>query len=58
VVSGGGFLSTLENGPLRCNNRNTLLTGLIASGPNLRTELLTMLEGHMQPAGSSPKSTR
>ena len=58
VVSGGGFLSTLENGPLRCNNRNTLLTGLIASGPNLRAELLTMLEGHMQPAGSSSKSTR
>jgi myo-inositol-1(or 4)-monophosphatase len=58
VVSGGGFLSTLENGPLRCNNRNTLLTGLIASGPNLRAELLNMLEGHMQPAGSSPRSTR
>jgi myo-inositol-1(or 4)-monophosphatase len=56
VVSGGGFLSTLENRPLRCNNRNTLLTGLIASGPNLRSELLTMLEGHMQPAATSLKS--
>ena len=56
VVSGGGFVSTLENGPLICNNRNTLLTGLIASGPNLRAELLAMLEGHMQPAGSGGKA--
>ena len=56
VVSGGGFVSTLENGPLICNNRNTLLTGLIASGPNLRAELLAMLEGHMQPAGSDGKA--
>lgn len=57
VVSGGGFLSTLENGPLRCNNRRTLLSGLIASGPNLRNELLTMLEGHMQPtAGVHPRA--
>lgn len=55
VVSGGGFLSTLENRPLRCNNRKTLLSGLIASGPNLRKELLMMLEGHMQPtAGTKP----
>lgn len=53
VLSGGGFLSTLENGPLRCNNRKTLLSGLIASGPNLRKEILTMLEGHMQPAAGT-----
>jgi hypothetical protein len=40
---------------LRCNNRRTLLSGLIASGPNLRNELLTMLEGNMQPAaGAQP----
>lgn len=53
VLSGGGFVSTLENTGLRCNNRKTLLTGLIASGPNLRDELLTMLSDHMQGAGST-----
>jgi len=53
VTSAGGFVSTLENGPLRCNHRNPLITGLIASGPRLREPLLSLLEGHMQPTGST-----
>jgi myo-inositol-1(or 4)-monophosphatase len=54
VTSAGGFVSTLENGPLECNRRNPLITGLIACGPNLRQALLSLLENHIQPAGSQP----
>ena len=53
VLSAGGFVATLDSGELQCNNRNPLLSGLIASGPSLKNSLLTMLEGHMQPAGTS-----
>jgi len=53
VLSAGGFISTLEGGDLRCNNRNPLLSGLIASGSLLKDPLLAVLESHMQPAGSS-----
>jgi myo-inositol-1(or 4)-monophosphatase len=53
VLSAGGFVATLDSGELQCNNRNPLLSGLIASGPLLKNPLLTMLEGHMQPAGTS-----
>jgi len=44
VLSGGGFVGTLENTPLRANNRNPLLSGLIAGGPHLREQLLALLE--------------
>jgi len=50
VLSAGGFVSTLENTPLRCNNRNPLLSGLLASGPNLREELLAAVGEHIEPA--------
>ena len=43
VASAGGFLSTLDGGPLRCNNRDPLLKGLIACGPGLAEELLARL---------------
>jgi len=52
VTSAGGFVSTLENGPLECNRRNPLISGLIACGPRLREPLLSLLEKHLQPAGS------
>jgi myo-inositol-1(or 4)-monophosphatase len=48
VLSGGGFVVTLENTPLRANNRNPLLSGLIAGGPNLRDPLLALLESDIQ----------
>ncbi len=44
VESAGGWVRTLDNQPLRCNNRNPLLTGLLAGGPNLREELMSMLQ--------------
>jgi myo-inositol-1(or 4)-monophosphatase len=50
VLSAGGFVGTLENAPLRCNNRNPLLSGLLASGPYLREELLAAVSEHIEPA--------
>lgn len=50
VLSAGGFVSTLENTPLRCNNRNPLLSGLLASGPHLRENLLSAVKEHVEPA--------
>jgi len=47
VESAGGFVATLDDARLTCNHRNPLLTGLLASGPNLREPLLNALEGHL-----------
>ena len=44
VVSAGGYVQTLDNTELRCNNRNPLLSGLIACGPLLRDELVSLLD--------------
>jgi myo-inositol-1(or 4)-monophosphatase len=52
VASSGGFVSTLENTPLQCNRKNPLLTGLLASGPFLRDELLAAVQSHL-PTGPS-----
>jgi myo-inositol-1(or 4)-monophosphatase len=57
VTSAGGFVATLDNTPLRCNNRNPLLTGLMASAPGLRDPLLSVLEKHL-PAAASGAATR
>jgi myo-inositol-1(or 4)-monophosphatase len=43
VESAGGFVATLDNMPLRCNQRNPLLSGLLASGPGLRDEVLRLV---------------
>lgn len=42
VESAGGFVATLDNTPLRCNQRDPLLSGLLASGPGLKDELLRL----------------
>jgi myo-inositol-1(or 4)-monophosphatase len=49
VLSSGGFVSTLENAPFRANNRNVLLSGLLASGANLQPELQAYLASHIKP---------
>lgn len=54
VASAGGFVATLDNAPLRCNNRNPLLSGLMAGGPLLREPLLSALESHLRLAASTP----
>jgi myo-inositol-1(or 4)-monophosphatase len=47
VESGGGFVSTLENSPLRCNNKSPLISGLLACGLGLREEVLALLNCHL-----------
>jgi myo-inositol-1(or 4)-monophosphatase len=47
VTSAGGFVATLDNAPLRCNNRNPLLSGLLASGPLLSEQLLAVVQPHL-----------
>jgi len=54
VESAGGFVATLDNTPLRCNNRNPLLTGLMACGPFLREELLSALQAHLPAPTANP----
>jgi myo-inositol-1(or 4)-monophosphatase len=49
VLSAGGFVQTLENTDLKCNQKNPLITGLIAGGPYLQTELLALLSDHLHP---------
>jgi myo-inositol-1(or 4)-monophosphatase len=57
VLAAGGFVATLDRSPLRCNNRNPLISGLLASGPNLREGLLAAVDAHIEPAlKSSPRS--
>jgi myo-inositol-1(or 4)-monophosphatase len=50
VESAGGFVATLDNMPLRCNQRNPLLSGLLASGPRLREEVLRLIREQPSPA--------
>ncbi len=47
VTSSGGFVATLDNAPLQCNRKNPLLSGLLASGPFLRDELLAAVQSHI-----------
>jgi len=44
VLSAGGFISTLENTSLTANRRDPLLSGLLASGPFLKDELLALVK--------------
>jgi myo-inositol-1(or 4)-monophosphatase len=48
VQSAGGFVSTLEKTALSANRRDPLLSGLLASGPLLRDELLALVEPHIR----------
>jgi myo-inositol-1(or 4)-monophosphatase len=47
VESAGGFVSTLEKTNLTANRRDPLLSGLLASGPWLKEELLAVLASHI-----------
>src|SRR5208283_4193976 len=50
VLSAGGFVQTLENTDLRCNQKNPLISGLIAGGPYLKAGLMARLSGRLHPA--------
>ena len=47
VASAGGFVSTLQNSTLRCNNKSPLLSGLLACGTFLRDELLVLVNEYV-----------
>ena len=53
VKSAGGFVSTLEKTELTANRRDPLLSGLLASGPFLKDELLTLVEPYLRVANPS-----
>ena len=44
VLAAGGFVRRLEGEPPTFNNADPLMTGLIAGGPNLRTEIDALLD--------------
>jgi myo-inositol-1(or 4)-monophosphatase len=48
VQSAGGFVCTLENTRLTANNSNPLISGLLAGGRYLKTDLLSVLGPHLQ----------
>jgi myo-inositol-1(or 4)-monophosphatase len=50
VQSAGGFVATLEKTALTANRRDPLLSGLLASGPFLKDELLALVEGRIRVA--------
>jgi myo-inositol-1(or 4)-monophosphatase len=50
VESAGGFVCTLDNAPLRCNHRDPLLSGLLAGGPLLKEQLLSIVQPHLPEA--------
>jgi myo-inositol-1(or 4)-monophosphatase len=47
VQSAGGFVSTLGKASLTANRRDPLLSGLLASGPFLKDQLLALVERHI-----------
>jgi myo-inositol-1(or 4)-monophosphatase len=49
VLSSGGFVTTLENADFYANQKTSLLSGLVAGGPHLKSELMTLLKSHLQP---------
>jgi myo-inositol-1(or 4)-monophosphatase len=50
VQSAGGFVGTLEKTNLTANRRDPLLSGLLASGPFLKDQLLALVEPHIRMA--------
>jgi myo-inositol-1(or 4)-monophosphatase len=51
VEAAGGFILTLDHTPLRCNQKNPLLSGLLGGGPYLRAPLLELLDRQAQAVG-------
>jgi myo-inositol-1(or 4)-monophosphatase len=44
VASSGGYVATLDDTPLSCNNKSPLLRGLVACGPLLREGLVALVQ--------------
>jgi myo-inositol-1(or 4)-monophosphatase len=56
VESAGGWTLKLDHSPLRCNQKDPLISGLLAGGPYLRAPLLDLLERHAQTTGVERQS--
>src|SRR6202041_1876256 len=52
VESAGGWVLKLDNSPLRCNQKNPLISGLLLGSPFLPDPLLGVLDRHSQPIGA------
>src|ERR1017187_4563796 len=52
VESAEGWVLKLDHSPLRCNQKNPLISGLLAGSPFLRDPLLALLDRHAQTVGS------
>ena len=48
LESAGAWTLKLDHSPLRCNQKNPLISGLLAGGPFLKDPLLAMLDRHSQ----------
>src|SRR5216684_6996831 len=55
VESAGGWVLKLDNSPLCCNQKNPLISGLLAGSPFLRDPLLLLLDRHAQTVGSDKR---
>jgi len=55
VESAGGWVLKLDNSPLLCNQKNPLISGLLAGGPFLREPLLAKLDGHETISGGKQR---
>lgn len=55
VQSAGGWTLKLDYSPLICNQKNPLISGLLAGGPFLREPLLALLERHAQTTAAESK---
>jgi myo-inositol-1(or 4)-monophosphatase len=53
VASAGGYVATLDDSALRCNNKSPLLRGLVASGPALRRELVALVQQHLSASSTT-----
>jgi len=56
VESAGGWTLKLDRSPLRCNQKDPLISGLLAGGPFLREPLLHLLDRHSQTTAVEKKS--
>lgn len=56
VESAGGWTLKLDHSPLRCNQKDPLISGLLAGGPFLRDPLLALLDRHSQAVGNEKQS--
>lgn len=54
MQSAGGFVSTLDKSNLLANRRDPLLSGLLASGPYLKDQLIALVEPHLRVAEQAP----